>query len=76
VIKSGALTHEQMDSDDVRMHIYGDTARALTRTKGKFMGQDFTTQERATDALVKKDGRCQVMFSQLTRFNKKWANLS
>lgn len=73
VIKSGALTHEQMDSDDVRIRIYGDTATAtaLTRTKGKFMGQDFTTQERATDVLVKKDGRWQVVFSQLTRFNKK-----
>jgi ketosteroid isomerase-like protein len=73
VIKSGALTHEQMDSDDVRIRIYGDTATttALTRTKGKFMGQDFTTQERATDVLVKRDGRWQVVFSQLTRFNKK-----
>jgi len=35
------------------------------------MGQDFTTQERATDVLVKKDGRWQAVFSQLTRFNKK-----
>lgn len=75
VIKSGALTHEQMDSDDVRIRIYGDTAiaTALTRTKGKFMGQDFTTQERATDILVKKDGRWQIVFSQLTRFTKKEA---
>jgi ketosteroid isomerase-like protein len=73
VIKSGALTHEQMDSDDVRIRVYGDTAIAttLTRTKGKFMGQDFTTQERATDVLVKKDGHWRVVFSQLTRFSKK-----
>jgi ketosteroid isomerase-like protein len=73
VIKSGALTHDQMDSDDVRIRIHGDTAivTSLTRTKGKFMGQDFTTQERATDVLVKKDGRWQVVFSQLTRFIKK-----
>jgi len=73
VIKSGALTHEQMDSDEVRIRVYADTAiaTALTRTKGKFMGQDFTTQERATDVLVKKDGRWQIVFSQLTRFSKK-----
>jgi ketosteroid isomerase-like protein len=73
VIKSGALTHEQMDSDDVRIRIYGDTAiaTALTRTKGKFMGQNFTTQERATDVLVKRDGRWRIVFSQLTRFSKK-----
>lgn len=73
VIRSGTLTHEQLDSDDVRIRAYGDTAiaTALTRTKGKFMGQDFTTQERATDVLVKKDGRWQIVFSQLTRFSKK-----
>jgi ketosteroid isomerase-like protein len=73
VIKSGALTHEQMESDDVRIRIYGDTAiaTALTKTKGKFMGQDFTTQERATDVLVKKNDHWRVVFSQLTRFSKK-----
>jgi ketosteroid isomerase-like protein len=48
VIKSGALTHEMMESDDIRLRVYGDSAvlTALTRTKGKFMGQEFTTQER------------------------------
>jgi len=73
VIRSGALTHEQMDSDDFRIRIYGDTAvaTALTRTKGKFMGQDFTTQERATDVLVKRDAHWRIVFSQLTRFSKK-----
>jgi ketosteroid isomerase-like protein len=73
VVKSGALTHDQMDSDEFRIRIYGDTATAtaLTRTKGKFMGQDFASQERATDVLVKKDGRWQIVLSQLTRFNKK-----
>jgi hypothetical protein len=65
VIKSGAPTPEQMDSDDVRMHIYGDTAKALTRTKGKFMGQDFTTQERATDALVKRMAVARSCFRNL-----------
>ena len=76
VIKSGTLTHEQMDSEDVRIRIYRDTATAaaLTRTKGKFMGQDFTTQERATDVLFKRDGRWQIVFSQLTRFKKNRPN--
>ena len=73
VIKSGALTHEMMESDDIRVRMYRDTALAtgLTTTKGKFMGQDFTTQERATDVFVKQDGRWQCVFSQLTRFTEK-----
>ena len=73
VIKSGALTHEMMESDDVSVRIYGDTAvvMGLTTSKGKFMGQEFTTRERATDIFVKQHGRWECVFSQLTRFTKK-----
>ena len=73
VIKSGALTHEMMESDDIRVRVYGESAviTALTRTKGEFMGQAFSTQERATDVFVRLDGRWQCVLSQLTRFSKK-----
>ena len=73
VVKSGDLSHEMMESDDVRVRVYGDSAvvTGLTRTKGKFKGQDFTTQERATDVFVRREGRWQCVFSQLTRFCKK-----
>jgi len=73
VIKSGALTHETMESDDVRVRVYGDSAvvTGLTTTKGKFMEQEFTTRERATDVLVKQNGRWRCVLSQLTRFTKK-----
>jgi ketosteroid isomerase-like protein len=73
VIESGALTHEMMESDDSRVLIYGNTAivTALTTTKGKFSGQAFTTQERATDVFVKQNGQWLCVLSQLTRFTKK-----
>jgi ketosteroid isomerase-like protein len=73
VIKSGALTHDMMESEDFRVRVYGDSAvvTGLTRTKGKFMGQEFSTQERATDVFVKRDGRWQCALTQLTRFPKK-----
>jgi ketosteroid isomerase-like protein len=73
VIKSGALTHEMMESHDTRIRVYGNTAivTALTTTKGKFSGQVFTTQERATDVFVKQNGRWQCALSHLTRFAKK-----
>jgi ketosteroid isomerase-like protein len=72
-IKSGALTHEMMESDDVKVRAYGDTAivTALTTTKGKFAGQEFSARERATDFFVKQGGRWQCVFSQLTKFNRK-----
>ena len=73
VIKSGALAHDMMESEDLRVRVYGDSAvvTAVTRTKGKFMGQEFSTQERATDVFVKRDGQWQCVLTHLTRFPKK-----
>jgi ketosteroid isomerase-like protein len=73
VIKSGALTHDMMESEDLRVRVYGDSAvvTAVTRTKGKFMGQEFSTQERATDVFVKRDGRWRCVLTHLTRFTGK-----
>ena len=73
VLKSGALTHEMMESDDMRVRVYGDAAvvTALTRTKGKFMGQEFSTEERATDFCVRLDGQWRCVLTQLTAFKTK-----
>jgi ketosteroid isomerase-like protein len=73
VIKSGALTHEMMESDEIRIRLYGDSAvlSALTRTKGKFMGQEFTTEERSTDFFVRLGGEWRCVLTQLTRFSKR-----
>lgn len=73
VIKSGALSHEKMESEDVRVQIYENSAivTALTTSKGEFMGQEFTSLERATDIFVKQNGRWQCVFTQLTRFSDK-----
>jgi ketosteroid isomerase-like protein len=72
VIKSGTLTHEMIESDNMQVRVYGDSAvvTALTRTKGKFMGQEFSTEERATDFFVRLDGRWRCALTQLTRFTK------
>jgi len=73
VIKSGALTHDLMESEDFRVRVYGDSAvvTGITRTKGKFMGQEFSTRERATDVFVKRDGRWQCVLTHLTRLPNK-----
>ena len=73
VIKSGALTHDMMESEDFRVRVYADSAvvTAITSTKGKFTGQEFSTRERATDVFVRRDGRWQCVLTHLTRFAKK-----
>ena len=69
VVESGALTHESMESTDVEVYVYGDTAvvTGITTSKGQFMGHGFTTRERATDVLVRLNGSWLCVFSQLTR---------
>ena len=61
-----------MDSEDFRVRVYGDSAvvTGVARAKGKFMGQEFSTQERATDVFVKRDERWQCVLTHLTRFAK------
>jgi ketosteroid isomerase-like protein len=73
VIKSGALTHDAMESAHCRIRVYGDGAvlTGIARAKGKFMGQEFNTQERATDVFVKRDGRWQCVLTHLTRLPEK-----
>ena len=72
VINSGTLTHEMMESDKIRVRVYGESAvvTALTRTKGKFMGQEFSTHERATDFFVRLNGQWRCALTQLTRFTE------
>jgi ketosteroid isomerase-like protein len=72
VIKSGALSHEMMESTDWRVRLYGNSAviTGLTTSKGKFMGQDFTSCERATDVFVKQGNRWRCVFTQLTRIKE------
>ena len=59
VIKSGALKHEAMDSEDIRVRTYGNTATvtAVTHTRTKYFEREFTTHERATDVFAKQNGR-------------------
>ena len=73
VIRSGVLTHQMMESEDWRVRVYGNLAvvTGLTTTKGEFMGQAFTSNERATDIFVKQADRWQCVFTQLTRFARK-----
>ncbi len=73
VIKSGALKHEAMDSEDIRVRTYPNTATvtAVTHTRTKYLGKEFTTHERATDVFVKKDERWQCVLTHLTTLTKK-----
>ncbi len=73
VIKSGALTHQGMDSEEIQVRVHGDTATvtAVTTTKTNYKGKEFTTRERTTDVFAKEKGRWQCVLTHLTTFNKR-----
>ncbi len=73
VIKSGALKHEAMDSEDIRIRTYPNaaTVTSVTHSKTKYLGKEFTTRERATDVFVKRTGRWQCVLTHLTTLAKK-----
>jgi ketosteroid isomerase-like protein len=72
VIRSGALTHTAMDSDDVRVRVYGESAviTALMSTVGAYQGHEFTSRERATDFLVRQNCEWRCVATHLTRIAK------
>src|SRR6184192_3512533 len=76
VIKSGALKYEAMDSEDIRVRTYPNTTTvtAVTHTRTKYLGKEFTTHERATDVFVKEDGRWHCVLTHLTTLTKKTRN--
>jgi ketosteroid isomerase-like protein len=73
VIKSGTLTHEVMEFDDMKVRVYGDVAVVTSRStsKGKFKGQAFSELERSSDVFVKQKGQWKCVLTQLTRIVKK-----
>jgi len=71
VIKSGALTHDDMRLEEPRVRVYGNTAVVTGRASGggKYMGIAFTTLERSTDVFVKTGDRWLCILTQLTRLD-------
>jgi|SRR6266571_4244654 len=71
--ESGALKHDAMDSEDIRVRTYADSATvtAITHSKTKYLGKEFTTHERATDVFIKRNGRWQCVLTHVTALTKK-----
>jgi ketosteroid isomerase-like protein len=72
VIRSGALTHTKMESDETRVRVYGDSAVVTTRvvSSGAYQGQAFTTRERSTDVFVRDRGGWRCILTQLTAISE------
>ncbi|HWN11144.1 MAG TPA: nuclear transport factor 2 family protein [Pyrinomonadaceae bacterium] len=69
LVRSGALTHDVMESHDAKVRVYGDTAVVLARglSGGQFQGESFHLVERASCVFVRQQGRWRCVLTHLSQ---------
>ena len=68
-LQSGTLKYESIDTDDVNVRVYGDTAVVTGSAKMRVVsrGQNHSFASRFTDVYAKQDDRWQMVAWQSTR---------
>lgn len=68
LVESGALTHDVMESSDMRVRVYGDAAVVVARgvSAGRFHGQPFHLIERATSVFVRQASHWRCVLTHLS----------
>ncbi|MBA2563529.1 MAG: nuclear transport factor 2 family protein [Chitinophagaceae bacterium] len=71
-IKSGDVTHSRMDSDEIRVKIYGNTGVVTSRgtSAGKYKGQLFDLYEWSTSVFIRKEKKWSCLLTMLTPAHK------
>ena len=71
LVSSGVLIHEVMESHDLQVRLYGDTAVVLSRgvSGGKYQGQPFREVEQVTCVFVRAAGRWRCVLTHLSRLS-------
>jgi ketosteroid isomerase-like protein len=69
LVKSGALSHDVMESDDLKVRVYGDTAVVTSRgiSGGKYQGQAFREVEQVSCVFVRQEGQWKCVLTHLSR---------
>jgi ketosteroid isomerase-like protein len=69
LVRSGALTHDVMESSDLEVRVYGETAVVLARgvSGGHFQGTPFHELERSSSVFVRRAGEWHCILTHLSR---------
>ncbi len=72
LVKSGTLTHDVMEADDIKVRVYGDTAVITARgvSGGNYCGHAFREVERVSDVYVRQDGQWRCVLTHLSRIGQ------
>jgi ketosteroid isomerase-like protein len=73
LVKSGALTHDVMTSEEVKVRVYGDAALVTARgvSSGKYKGRAFRDLERSSCFFVRQAGQWRCVLTHLSRIPQK-----
>jgi ketosteroid isomerase-like protein len=69
LVKSGALTHDVMESEDFHVRVYGDTAVVTARgvSGGRYQEHAFREIERSSCVFVRQAGQWRCVLTHLSR---------
>jgi ketosteroid isomerase-like protein len=69
LVRSGALSHDVMESEAFSIRIYGEAAVVLARgvSGGLYQGQAFREVEKSSNVFVKQDGQWKCVLTHLSR---------
>jgi len=72
LVLSGKLTHDVMESHDLRVRVYGDTAVVTGRgvSGGRYQGEPFHLVERTSCVFVRQQGRWRCVLTHLSQITK------
>lgn len=72
LVESGALSHDVMESADLDVRVYGDTAVVIARgvSGGTYRGRPFREVERSTCVFVRQDGQWKCVVTHLSRIDE------
>lgn len=71
LVRSGTLTHDVMESTDLDVRLYGETAVVIARgvSGGNYNGQPFREVERSSSVFLRQGGEWKCILTHLSRLN-------
>ncbi|MGH9380756.1 MAG: nuclear transport factor 2 family protein [Thermoanaerobaculia bacterium] len=72
LVRSGKLTHDVMESHDLQVRVYGDTAVVIAHgvSGGHYLGEAFHFVERVSCVFVRQQGRWQCVSTHLSQLQE------
>jgi ketosteroid isomerase-like protein len=72
LVQSGTLIHDVMESHEMRVRVYGETAVVVSRgvSGGTYQGQPFHELERVSCVFVRDEGRWRCVLTHLSRLSQ------